>query len=95
MERMLTASKNTISFSKTVSVTPDGYLTESGRKKDLESLIDRYKITEAVVYMYRDKVGQNDLKRMQELGFEIQAHSSEEYEGTERPPKDYYYMKRK
>lgn len=92
---MMKASKNSISFDKTVTVLPDGYMPKSGRKKDLEFLINQYNINEVVINMYRDKAGANDLQRMKNLGFEIQAQTKGEAQaGSAIPPRDYYYMVR-
>ena len=92
-EKIVSASSNFISFDKTVSLTPDGYLTESGKKRDLQRLIEKYNVTDVVVNMYRGKSGSNDLKRMEELGFEIRAHHEMKFDN--RPSKDYFYMKKK
>ena len=94
-QKIIQASPNTITFGKNVSITPDGYLTESGRKKDLEKLINKYNIDNVVMNTYKDKAGINDLKRMQDLGFEVKAHTSVVFEGSSRPPKEYYYMVKK
>ena len=48
-QKIIQASPNTITFGKNVSITPDGYLTESGRKKDLEKLINKYNIDNVVM----------------------------------------------
>ena len=87
------ASKNTISFDKDVTVLPDGMIPFSGKKRDLESLINRGNIQDVVINFYRDRSGSNDLKRMQSLGFEIQAYYKGEAQGS-IPPRDYYYMRR-
>ena len=91
-QQIIQASPNTITFSKNVALSPDGYMTESGRKKDLEKLIDKYNIKDVVMNTYNDKAGANDLKRMQDLGFKVKAHTSVKYES--RPSKEYYYMTR-
>lgn len=84
---------DTISFDKAVVVLPDKFLPERGRKKDLSSLVEKYDINETVINMYRDKSGANDLQRMKDLGFEIQAqHLGTAQPGSALPPRDYYYM---
>lgn len=85
-----------LSFSKVVTVLPKGYMPESGRKGDLGSLIDKYGINEVVINTRRGRAEANDLKRMQDLGFTIQAqHKGTQEPGTATPPMDYYYMVRK
>lgn len=84
---------DTISFNKDVTVLPDKFRPESGRKKDLASLVEKYDINETVINMYRDKSGANDLQRMKDLGFEIQAqYLGKAQPGSVIPPRDYYYM---
>ena len=78
---------------KDVTVLPDGMIPFSGKKRDLESLINRGNIQDVVINFYRDRSGSNDLKRMQSLGFEIQAYYKGEAQGS-IPPRDYYYMRR-
>ncbi len=94
--QIVNASKNSISFSKAVTVIPDGRMPQTGRKKDLEQLLNRNGINDVVVHMYRDKAGANDLERMKKLGFEVVAYyKGEQQEGSSIPPTDYYHMKRK
>lgn len=88
-------SKNSISFSKIVTVMPHGYMPTTGRKKDLETMLNKHNINDVIVHMYRDKAGANDLKRMQDLGFTIEAQYKGESKGSSIPPTDYYYMKRR
>lgn len=84
---------DTISFNKGVTVLPNKFIPESGRKKDLASLVEKYDINETVINMYRDKSGANDLQRMKDLGFEIQAQTlGTAQPGSALPPRDYYYM---
>ena len=93
---IINASPNAISFSKIVTISPKGYMPESGKKGDLGYLVDKYKINEVVMHTRRGRVGANDLKRMQDLGFKIQAQYKDTQEpGTATPPMDYYYMIRK
>lgn len=94
MMKLLSEKKlDTISFDKGVTVLPDKFKPESGRKKDLASLVEKYDINETVINMYRDKSGANDLQRMKDLGFEIQAQSlGTAQPGSVIPPRDYYYM---
>lgn len=93
---IINASPNAISFSKIVTILPDGYMPDTGRKGDLGQLIDRYGINDVVINMYRDRSGANDLKRMQDLGFTIQAqHKGTQQTGSSIPPRDYYFMIRK
>lgn len=85
-----------INFNKGVTVLPQKYLPESGLKRDLGALLDKYNMNIVVINMYRDRAGANDLKRMQDLGFEIVAqYKGEQQAGSRVPPKDYYYMRRK
>lgn len=92
---IVNASPHSISFSKVVTILPDGYRPETGRKGDLGQLIDKYNINDVVIHMYRDRSGANDLKRMQDLGFTIQAqHKGTQQTGSSIPPRDYYFMKR-
>lgn len=97
-ETMMSASKNRVSFSGDVTVTSNrggaADIVSSGRKKNLESMIESENINDAVVSMRRDKAGENDLKRMQNLGFEVKARTLGESSGGSTPPKDYYYMVR-
>ena len=88
------ASDNSISFSKIVTVLPGGGMPYSGKKGDLENLVNRSGINDVVVHMHRDRAGANDLKRMQSIGFEIAAQYKGKSTGS-LPPVDYYYMKRK
>ena len=88
------ASDNSISFNKVVTVLPANGIPYSGKKSDLESLINKSHINEVVINMYRDKSGANDLKRMQKLGFKIVAQHKGEDTSSVIPPRDYYYMKR-
>lgn len=60
----------------------------------MPKLLDKYGINNAVVNMYRDKSGKADLKRMQDSGFEVIAHSFVDFGDSGRPSKDYYYMKK-
>lgn len=93
---IINASPNAISFSKIVTISPKGYIPESGKKGDLGYLVDKYKINEVVMHTRRGRAGANDLKRMQDLGFKIQAQYKDTQEpGTATPPMDYYYMIRK
>lgn len=87
---------NTISFNKITTIIPKGYAPESGKKNDLGKLIDKYNVSQAVVSMYRDKSGANDLKRLFNLGFQIQAQTlGEQDPNTTIPPRDWYYVIRK
>lgn len=88
------ASPNSISFNKTVTVLPDGKMPYSGRKGDLESLVNKSGINDVVVNMYRDRSGANDIKRMESIGFKIVAQYKGKSSGSV-PARDYYYMKRK
>ena len=93
---IVNASDNTITFNKVTTVSPKGYIPETGKKSDLGNLISKYNINDVVVNMYRDKSGANDLKRLQALGFKIQArYLGQAQAGSRIPPKDYYYMVRK
>ena len=88
------ASKNHVTFDKMNTILPDGYIPETGKKGEIGSLLEKYNIKEFVGSMYRDRSGANDLKRMQSLGFEVQARYLGEPQGN-IPPKDYYFFKKK
>lgn len=93
---MMKQADNQITFGKIVTISPKGYIPESGKKGDLGKLVDKYNINSVVVNMYRDKSGANDMKRLKELGFEIKSQTlGTQQEGSKIPPKDYYYMVRK
>ena len=96
MMKQATDAGNQITFGKVVTISPKGYIPESGKKGDLGKLIDKYNVNSVVVNMYRDKSGANDMKRLQELGFEIKSQTlGTQQEGSKIPPHDYYYMVRK
>ena len=93
-DKIVNASNNSIAFDKIVTVMPGNGAPYSGKKGDLANLTAN--INDVVINMYRDKAGANDLKRMQNLGFEIIAsYHGTQQEGSSIPPRDYYYMKRK
>ena len=95
-EQIMKATNNAIHFSKIVTLLPDRYAPVSGKKSELGELLERYNITEVRAKMYRDRSGANDLKRLKELGFEIQAqHLGKQAEGSKIPPEDYYFLKKK
>ena len=86
---------NTITFNKITTIIPKGYMPESAKKNDLDKLVDKYNVNQVVVDMYRDKSGANDLKRLFNLGFQIQAqHLGEADPNSKIPPRDFYYMVR-
>lgn len=91
---IVNSSKNHIVFNKVVTVLPDKYMPESGKKGDLESLINKYNIKDAWIEMYEDKSGANDLKRIQDLGFGVEAWNREQHEGSSIPDKIYMYVKK-
>lgn len=94
-EKIVNASDNSVSFGKTVTVMPGGRMPQSGKKGNLGTLLDRNNINDAVIHMYRDRAGENDLKRMKSLGFETVAwYKGESTPGSSIPPMDYYYMRR-
>ena len=96
MMKQATDAGNQITFGKIVTISPKGYIPETGKKGDLGKLIDKYNVNSVVVNMYRDKSGANDLKRLKDLGFEIKSQTlGTQQEGSKIPPKDYYYMVRK
>ena len=93
---IVNASKNHIVFDKTITVLPDKYQPESGKKGDLESLINKYSIKDAWIEMYEDKSGANDLKHVQDLGFEVEAwHRTAQQEGSSIPDRIHFYVKKK
>lgn len=91
-----TRDTNHIHFDKVVSYSLKGKNPPYGdnKKRDLVDRLNEYKVNDVVVDMYRDKSGANDLKRMQDAGFEIQAYYKGKNQGN-IPARDYYYMKRK
>lgn len=94
--QIVKASDNTISFDKGVTMLPSGISPYYGKKGDLADLIKRSGKNDFVINMYRDRSGANDLKRMQSLGFTVQAYyKGEQQEGSNIPPRDYYYVRRK
>ena len=96
MMKQATDAGNQITFGKIVTISPKGYIPETGKKGDLGKLVDKYNVNSVVVNMYRDKSGANDMKRLKELGFEIKSQTlGTQQEGSKIPPKDYYYMVRK
>ena len=95
-EEIINSSKNAISFGKGITVLPDKYIPETGRKKDLENLINRYNIDDVVVKSYRDSIQEKDLRRMKELGFEIvKQYRPKQNPNSQIPPEDRFLMKRK
>lgn len=93
-EQIINASDNMITFNKVVTMTPKGFMPVMGRKSDLGSLVEKHNIKDAVINMYRDRSGANDLKRMQDLGFKVVAQYKGKSTSSSIPPIDYYYMKR-
>lgn len=91
---MMKLSDNRISFDKAVTISPQGYIPETGRKKDLGDLLNKYNITETVINMYDDKSGKNDLERVKTLGFEVMASHRAKSSGSV-PDRLWYYVKRK
>ena len=86
-------SQASISFDKWATVLPkNGAPYEIKKKGDIVETIKNSGLERVVVNMYRDKSGQNDLQRMFDAGFQIQA----EYKGTTSsasvPPRDYYFL---
>lgn len=95
-EEIINSSKNSLTFDKGVTVIPDRYIPESGRKKDLENLINRYNMDDVVVRIYRDSKQEKDLNRMKELGFYIvKQYKPKQNPNSSVPPEDRFYMKRK
>ena len=98
-EQIVNASKTTISADKINTIVSSLGGSEVNRvfkKRELETVLNSNGINDVVINFYRDKSGANALRRMQDAGFEVQAHYSREVEqGSQIPPRDYYYMKRK
>lgn len=67
----------------------------TGKKSDLGQMLDDNNMKRIVVNMYRDRSGANDLKRLFNLGFQIQAEYKGADTGSRVPPRDYYYMIRR
>lgn len=92
---IINASNNSISFSKVVTILPDKYQPETGKKGDLGTLINKYNIKDAVINMYEDGAGANDLKRIQDLGFNVEAWHKVGHNGPSKiPDKVYFYVKK-
>lgn len=95
-EEIINSSKNSLHFDRNITILPDNYIPESGRKKDLGKLIEKYNINDVVVKSYRDRTQQKDLQRMKDLGFRIvKQYRGEQRAGSSIPPEDRFLMKRK
>ena len=101
MMKQASNTQHTISFDKTATMITSPKGSQIGKidtvkKGDLGSLIEKSGAKELVVNMYRDKSGANDLKRLQNLGFEIKSQTlGTASAGSNIPPRDYYYMVKK
>lgn len=87
------ASDNKVTFDKFNTATLNHTVIQT-KKGEIGDVLNQYGITEFVGNMYRDKSGANDLKRIQNAGFEVQAVYRGEPQG-EIPARDYYYFKKK
>lgn len=85
-------SDGTIAFNKVTTVMANGYMPITGKKSELGTMLNDTGMKRMVVNMYRDKSGANDLKRLQNLGFKIQAKYTAPDTGSSIPPRDYYFM---
>ena len=81
-----------ITFSKVVTFLPNGYTPVTGKKGDLGTILSNYNAKNVVIDTYRDKAGKNDIKRMLDLGYKIQAEYIAPDSGSAIPPKDWYFF---
>ncbi len=87
------ASDNKVTFDKFNTATLNHTVIQT-KKGEIGDVLNQYGITEFVGNMYRDKSGANDLKRIQDAGFEVVATYKGKPQG-EIPARDYYYFKKK
>lgn len=85
-------SDGTIAFNKITTILPKGQMPIGGRKNDLGQMLQDTGMKRMVVNMYRDRSGANDLKRLQNLGYQIQAQYMGADTGSRVPPRDFYFM---
>lgn len=85
-------SQGSVSFDKTTTVMPNIGAAVSGKKGDLGQMLANAKMDRFVGNMYRDKSGANDLKRLADLGYKIQAEYHAPNTGSAIPPRDYYFF---
>ena len=92
-EAIINASDNKVTFNKFNTATLNRRMIQT-KKNEIGDILNQYGITEFVGNMYRDRSGANDLKRIQNAGFEIVATYKGKPQG-EIPARDYYYFKKK
>ena len=86
-------SQATISFDKVATVLPENGAPYTIKKKsDITDTIKNSGLKRVVVNMYRDQAGKNDLQRMFDAGFQIQAEFKAPDTGSAIPPRDYYFL---
>lgn len=86
-------SQASIAFDKWATVLPkNGAPYEIKKKGDIVETIKNSGLERVVVNMYRDKSGKNDLQRMFDAGFQIQAEFKAPDTGSAIPPRDYYFL---
>ena len=91
---MLNSVKYHVSFNKGADLIFDNRVVSSN-KRDIGHILDKYKVDDVVVDVYRDKAGKRDLQRMQDAGVEIQEEFlGEDPSNSELPPHDFYQMVR-
>jgi len=67
----------------------------TGKKNDIGNMLAQAGVKSFVGNMYRDKSGANDLKRLEQLGYKIQAQYKAPATNSRIPPRDYYYFVKK
>lgn len=85
-------SDGSISFDRITTILPKNGAPASGKKSDLGQMINDAGITHVIANMYRNQSGANDLQRMFDLGFKIQAQYLAPNTGSAIPPRDYYFL---
>ena len=91
---MLNSVKYHLTFNKGADLIFDNRVVSSN-KRNIGQLLDKYKVDDVVVDVYRDNAGKRDLQRMQDVGFEIQEEFlGENPSNSELPPHDFYHMVR-
>lgn len=95
-EQNVKASKNSMAVDKMVTFLPDGRVPFNSKKGEIGEYLDRYNISDVVLNTYRDRGGMNTIKKMQDLGYEIQAQYKPNVNPDSKiPPRDYYYFVKK
>lgn len=81
-----------VTFNKVITVSNNRRTTTS-KKSDLGQILSDFNMNNVVIDTYRDRAGKNDLKRLSELGYKIQAqYLAPENSNSKIPPRDWYYF---